>query len=71
MYIVDRIEDGIAIMEDIKNKSMIEIDISLLPEEVKESSVLEYCNGKYLINNDYENDRRRRLQDKFNRLKKN
>lgn len=47
--VVDRIEGNIVVCENRKNGKMIEIDVSKLPKEIKEGTVLKYEKGIYSI----------------------
>ena len=39
-YVIDRIENNIAILESLEDSSIINIDISKLPEDIKEQDIL-------------------------------
>lgn len=69
-FSIDRIEGTIAILEDIDTKEKKELDISLLPNTIKEGSILLLKNNKYIIEKKEEEIRRKRIMDKFNKLKK-
>ncbi len=69
IYIVDRIEDNIAVLENKETNEIINIDISLLPTNLKEGNVLRYENNTYILDNDEEEKRRQLLLEKFNKLK--
>ena len=69
IYIVDRIENNIAILENKETNEIINIDISLLPTNLKEGNVLRYENNTYILDNDEEDKRRQLLVEKFNKLK--
>ncbi len=58
--IVDRIENGIAVLEK-EDLSHIEISINELDFDIKEGSVLGFENGKYTENLDEEAKRRQRM----------
>ena len=45
MYIIDRIENNIAIIEDTITKKIIEVNIKYLPDNIKEGNILTF-NGK-------------------------
>ncbi len=55
-YIVDRIENHLAICED-ESQNMIDIELSLLPKNIKEGSIIYYSNGKYKIDKKEEKKR--------------
>lgn len=69
-YSIDRIENNIAVLENIENKEKKEIDITLLPKGYREGSIVILRNDKYELNLDEEEIRRKRMMDKFKRLKK-
>lgn len=69
-YSIDRIEGNIAILEDINNKEKLEVDISLLPSNIKAGSILLLKNNIYIIDETEEDIRRKRIMEKFNKLKK-
>ena len=69
IYIVDRIEDNIAVLENKETNEIINIDISILPTNLKEGNVLRYENNTYILDNDEEEKRRQLLLEKFNKLK--
>ena len=69
-FSVDRIEDNVVVLESIENNEIREVDISLLPEGIKEGSILVLNNDIYELDLNEEELRRKRIQEKFNRLKK-
>ena len=70
-YIIDRIEDNIAILENQETKEMIDIDINELPVNIKEGNVLIYENKKYYIDVNLEQERKKNILEKFQKLRKN
>lgn len=69
MYIIDRIEGKIVVLENTDTNKTLEVEISKLPIGIKEGTVLTFDDDKYIINKEEENKRRNKLQNKFNRLK--
>ncbi len=69
-YSIDRIEDKIAVLENIVDKEKREVDISLLPKGSREGSILLLRNDKYELDLDEEEVRRKKIMEKFKRLKK-
>lgn len=67
-YIIDRIENDIAICQSPESKEIIEVDIEELPQEAKEGSVIILENGKYTIDKEEEIKIRKRIEDKMNKL---
>ena len=69
-YAVDRIENNIVVLENINNNSIKEVSIDELPNNIKEGTILKYYNKTYTIDTNEENIRRKRIQDKLDRLKR-
>lgn len=69
-YAVDRIENNIVVLENINNNSIKEVSIDKLPNNIKEGAILKYYNKTYTIDTNEENIRRKRIQDKLDRLKR-
>ncbi len=68
MFFVDRIEDGIAVLED-EHGTISSFPVSSLPEGIREGSVLKNGqNGDLYIDNKTEDDRRKELFDLQNSL---
>lgn len=70
-YSIDRIENNIAILENIETQEIIEIDISLLPEGSKESSIIIVENDQYILDTQEEQKRKEDIFSRFNKLRKN
>ena len=70
-YAIDRIEENIAILEDINTKEKLEINVNELPKEIKEGSILLFKDNKYMIDEAEEEKRRKIILEKFNKLKRN
>lgn len=68
-FAVDRIENNIAILENLKTKEKKEISIQLLPSDIKEGMIIIKNNDKYYIDKDEEIKRRKRIITMFNKLK--
>lgn len=69
-YAIDRIENNIAILEEITTKEKKEVAIDILPKEIKEGTILIYEEDQYRIDNLEEEQRRKRIMEKFKKLKK-
>ena len=69
-YSIDRIENNIAILENIDNQEIIEVDISLLPEGSKESNMIRIENNKYILDKQEEQKRKEDIYNRFNKLRK-
>ena len=69
IYVVDRIENNIAVLENTETKEMIDIQLRNLPTDVKEGNVLKFENNEYILDNEEEEKRKLSIQEKFNKLK--
>lgn len=69
-YAIDRIENNIAILEEITTKEKKEVPTEILPKEIKEGTILIYEEDQYRIDNLEEEQRRKRIMEKFKKLKK-
>lgn len=69
-YSIDRIENSIAVLENIDTKEIKEVDVSLLPENIKESNIVIYENNEYKLDQQTEESRKKDLLSRFNKLKK-
>ncbi len=61
--IVDRIENGIAVLER-EDKSLAEIPVSDFPFEICEGNVIVKENGSYSLSLSEEEERRKRISEK-------
>lgn len=61
-YSVDRIENGKAVCEDEK-QNIINIEMSLLPDGVREGDILEVADGKFAIRRNDTEIRRKQMAD--------
>ena len=66
ILVVDRIEGNMAICENRKSKKMQNIPLSILPEDIKEGSVLIEKQGKYEI--DESSNIEKRIEQKMKDL---
>ena len=60
---VERISEDIVILEK-EDMSHIEVEITLLPSEIREGTVLRFDGEKYLVDYDEENETRKRMVNK-------
>lgn len=67
-YSIDRIENDIAVLESLESKEKINVNITLLPQNVKEGSIIVYENNKYIKDEETELKRKTELQSRFNNL---
>ena len=68
-YSVDRIEEDIIVLENIKNKEIIEISKSELDFEVVDGNILKLVDGKFVLDQELEVSRKESLRERLNRLK--
>ena len=47
ILVIDRIENNIAVCENRENGIIIEIDVSKLPDKIKQGSIIKYIDGNY------------------------
>ena len=69
-YVVDRIIENIVVLENIESREMIEVSIELVPEGVKDGSILIFSEGLYQFDIDEETSRRESIREKMERLKR-
>lgn len=70
MYSVDKIENEIVIIEDIETGEIINVNLKLLPKEVKENDILKFDGNIYSIDLKEKEKRINRIREKMNKLKK-
>lgn len=70
-YAVDRIEEDIVILENIKTGEILEVSIANLPKGIHEGSILVKNGDDFLIDLDTEKERRESLRERLERLKGN
>ena len=70
-YAVDRIEEDIVVLENIKTGEILEVSISNLPKGIHEGSILVKDNDEFLIDLGTEKERRESLRERLERLKGN
>ena len=69
-FSVDRIEEGIAVLENFNSKEIIEVEISELDFVIFEGNILVYENGIFSLDKSEEELRREALRERLNNLKK-
>ncbi len=67
-YSVDRFEGDYAILENRKTNEIKNVKKEILPKNIKEGSILQYVNGKYIYNEELTKEERNNIQDKMNKL---
>ncbi len=68
-YAVDRIEENIAVLENLETKEKKEVELSTLPANIHEQAILLYENNSYIMSEREELSRKALLQEKMQRLK--
>ena len=69
-YVVDRIENNILILENLKDKSILEIPKDTINFFVKDGDVLHYSNNKFRLDLETKKKRIELIKEKFNKVKK-
>ena len=69
-YVVDRIENNIIILENLKDKSILEIPKDKINFLVKDGDVLYYDNNKFKLDLETKKKRIELIKEKFNKVKK-
>lgn len=68
MIVVDRFEVNFAVCEDRQTKEIINIEISKLPENVKEGDIIIISNDEYVIDYEERNRIEERIKNKVQNL---
>ena len=68
-YSVDRIEENIAVLEELDTGNIIEVPASKLPHFIADGTIVRYDNDEYVVDKDEEDIRRNRIREKLERLK--
>lgn len=71
MWVVDKIDNDIVLLENINTLEKREVNISLLPSSIHEGAILTYLNNKYYLDLDKEEKRRLEIRERFKRLRAN
>ena len=69
-YVIDRIENDIAILEGLETRKIINVSLSKLPKNVLESDVLNFENGKYVLYEKTKLERLEIIRRKMDKLRK-
>ena len=67
-WVIDRIEENVAICEERNTGKKKEIAKEQLPEGAKEGSVLKQENGKYVLDRKAQQEIEERIEEKMNNL---
>ena len=71
MWSIDRIVEDIAVLENISTKEKKEVNTNLLPENIKEGSIISYKDNCYELELSIYEKRRQEILEKFIRLRNN
>ena len=66
--VVDRIENNIAICENRENGIIIKIDVSKLPDNIKNGSIIKYIDGNYRLDLEEEKNIEERIAEKMKNI---
>lgn len=69
-YVIDRIENDIAVLEGLETRKIINVSLSKLPKNVLESDVLNFENGKYVLDEKTKLERLEIIRRKMDKLRK-
>lgn len=69
MWAVDKIDEGIALLENTKTLEKKEVFTSLLPSSIHEGSILIYEDDNYFLCLSEEEKRRQEIRERFSRLR--
>lgn len=69
MWAVDKIDEGIALLENTDTLEKKEVYTSLLPSSIHEGSILIYENDTYFLCLTEEEKRRQEIRERFSRLR--
>lgn len=69
-YVVDRIENNIIILENLKDKSILELPKDKINFLIKDGDVLYYDNNKFRLDLETKKKRIELIKEKFNKVKK-
>ena len=69
-FAVDKIDNGVVLLENIKDNSKVEVSLDKLPLGVKETDILVYKNNKYEKDDNEKEERLRLIEEKMNKLRK-
>ena len=68
-YVIDRIEEDIAVLQDLNTKEIFNINIKELPANIKEGTYL-IKNKIFKIDKKTEDRKRKEIRKRFNKLRR-
>ena len=69
-YSIDKIEKEIVIIENIDTGEKKEVNINLLPIDIKEGTIIIFDNDSYVVDKKEQKARMDNIMSRFQRLKK-
>jgi len=69
-YSIDRIENSLAVLQNIETLELIDVEIDKLPNDVTEGDILLYNDGEYTLDKDTTAKRKENIKKRFNDLLK-
>lgn len=69
-YSIDKIEKEIVILENIDTGEKKEVNINLLPIDIKEGTIIIFDNDSYVVDKKEQKARMDNIMSRFQRLKK-
>lgn len=69
-YAIDRLEDDIVVLENIETKEKKMVAKDLLPDNIRDGVIIKIIEDKYIIDSDCYDDRRQKIKEKMERLKR-
>ena len=67
-FVIDRFEGNIAVLENRNTKEKIEIEKNELPDNIKEGEYLDRVNGKFIKNEEKNQEISERIKNKMDNL---
>ncbi len=67
-FSIDRLEENIAILENRKDGSKINVDIKNLPSQIREGDIIKKINGKYILDTSKTINEQERIKNKMDNL---
>lgn len=69
-FVIDKVENEVAVLENIDDNKIIEVNVNKLPNNAKEKDIVKLENGKYILDKEEKEKRINRIKEKFEMLKK-
>jgi hypothetical protein len=69
MYSVDHITEDIVTLQDMQTKELVNVTKDLLPANIHDGSLINFINNEYSLNESAEEQKRKEILAKFNKLK--